>query len=228
MNLDIKHTGDTSADGHRTQVNVDGEVLWNRWTGKFTKLERDHGETENIWEIKDITWSNHSGGEEPGPAVEGNGFAILDILDDAGHPFVELIYIDKRGDCVRALGKLQKEKDGTDSPLTAKDAKRLQKAGIADLPDLVAQASDSDSEDEKETAGAQKDYHAPADGTQKDASNTNPRGVKRKTDGSVDGEGEPNAKNIMTGSTLTSPEAAKASWKKMRDGAVKSGTVSQV
>lgn len=133
LKLAVTNVGGTNG----SEVDVVGSVLWYRFIGNFTRLERVEDETENIWRMADVVWSNredYEPEEGPLPVVDGHGLAVLGTLDDKGRPFIELLFNNRDDRVVRAVGKIQDEDRPYDEPLSETECMRLEKDGVA--PDM--------------------------------------------------------------------------------------------
>lgn len=158
LNLDLPKDGSSK---------VSGTFLWYRKIGTFESLSRDENQSTNYFDFESVEWFGWDGSdyeqldlnnleaiddrdedeEEEARQLFGHGIAILETLDDGGHPFIELIY-NQGSSIVRALGKKQPGGGGEGS-LTTPEIKRLIKAGVATFDeDMPSTGWGSETEDE--------------------------------------------------------------------------------
>ncbi|CAA7261146.1 unnamed protein product [Cyclocybe aegerita] len=142
-----------------------GEFRWWRKIGSFRGLKRDNGASENLWRFDDVSW-RELGEDEGGPdetqgdehLKDGFGLAALVTLDDAGNPFLEMLFHTKEDrygqyDFTRILWKKPKDtKRDRILEISWPEAKRLRKDNAVPLE----RNWDSDDEEEtKETEGSE-------------------------------------------------------------------------
>lgn len=189
LNLDPPKSGNSQ---------VSGTFLWYRKICTFASLSRDENQSTNYFDFESVKWFGWDGsdyeeldlnnlgsivddeGEEEERQLFGHGISILEVLDDSGFPFIELIY-NEGSSIVRALGKKQSEGDNVPGELTTGEIKRLVKAGVAMLYDNIPMNGwDSDVDDEQGSTRAVGGTKRKADGEDSEEEPLEGRASKRQ------------------------------------------------